>query len=259
LLTGHTQWHSSIAPSTLFAVSERSWQEELHQYLEERFCLFANALGQPRPSAGLRIGPPLGIDEAKYFMRGVEAEVFTLNDQGDVQSSLIRAGKSDAAEQGSFPIFAASPPPLRLCRRLVCVLSTAAALILDRGWLEPQVELAAIDDPEKATAADIIITSLDERLLAAVVAKRTAYEVDKLRSDLNQCCRRGPHSEQNCGFPQNHRTFEFISSNQPPYLWAVAPDGEICFQLTYQESGTIDMLEFHSLPPRSLLELLPNL
>ena len=242
----------------LFAVTERRWPEELQQHLEEQLRTFAIALGQLAPSAGLRIGPPLGFEEAKYFMRGLEAGVLTFDDKGYIQSPLIRAGKKgDDVEHTGFSIFAAKPPPLRLCRRLVCLLSTAAALILDRGWLQPQVELAAIDDPEKPTAADIIITSLEATLLAAVLAKRTAYELLKLSSDLNQCCKRGPHSEANCGFPQNHRTFEFLAENQPPYLWAVAPDGEICFQLTYHENGTIELLEFHSLPPRSLLELVP--
>lgn len=239
------------------AVTERCWPEELHEYLENRLRAFANSLGQSAPSAGLRIGPPLGLDEANYFMRGIEAGVFTFDEQGRVQTSLIRAGKSDGAEPARIPIFAANPPPVRLCRRLVCVLSTAAALVLDRGWLQSQVELAAIEEPEKAMPADIIITSLDQRLLAAVVAKRSEYELAKLRNDLNQCCRRGPHSEDNCGFPQNHGTFEFLAANQPPYLWAVAPDGEFCLQLAYQEDGTISVVEFHSLPPRSLLELLP--
>jgi hypothetical protein len=239
---------------TLSAVTERSWVEELYQCLEDRLRAFAMNWGQPFPSAGLRIGPPLGFDEAKNFIRGLEAGVLKFDHKGYIQSPLVRAG---TARQSGFPIFTANPPPLRLCRRLLSVLSTAAALILDRGWLQSQVELAAIEDPDKATAADILITSLEQRLLAAVVAKRTAYELDKLRRDLQQCCRRGPHSEENCGFPQNHRTFEFLSSNEPPYLWAVAADGEICFQLSYEERGTIDMLEFHSLPPRSLLELLP--
>jgi len=77
----------------------------------------------------------------------------------------------------------------------------------------------------------------------------------KLRSDLNQCSKRGPHSVDNCGFPQNHGTFEFLAANQPLYLWAVAPEGEICFKMDYQENGTIVLEEFLSLPPRSLLEL----
>jgi hypothetical protein len=236
---------------------ERAWQDELQQYLESRLRAFATGLGQPAASAGLRIGPPLGADEAKYFMRGIEAGVFAVDEHGQVQSPLIRAGKGAGTELGGFPIFAANPPPLRLSRRLVSVLSTAAALILDRGWLQHQVELAAIKEPDHPTTnpADIIITSLDERLLAAIVAKRTAFELTKLRTDLSQCARRGPHSVDNCGFPQNHGTFEFLAANQPLYLWAVAPDAEICFKMDYQENGTIALEEFLSLPPRSLLEL----
>src|SRR5437868_106311 len=172
---------------------ERSWQDEVQQYLESRLRAFAAALGQPTPSAGLRIGPPLGLDEAKDFMRGIEAEVFDVNEQGEVQSELIRTGKAKGAEPGRFPIFAANPPPVRLCRRLVCVLSAAAALIVNRGWLRQQIEVAAIKEPENPTSnpADIIISSLDDRLLAAVVAKRTAYELIKLKNDLNQCGKRG--------------------------------------------------------------------
>ena len=238
-------------------MTERSWQDELQHFLEDRLRAFASTLGQSPPPAGLRIGPPVSADEAKNFMRGVEEGLFAVDEQGQVYSSLIRVGKSDGTALGSFPIFAANP--LRLHRRLVCVLSTAAALTLERGWLQPQIELASIKEPDNPSInpADIIITALDGHLLAAVVAKRTGYELEKLRNDLKQCGRRGPHSEANCGFPQNHATFEFCAENQPPYLWAVAPDWEICFQLTYPEDGTIALLEFHSLPPRSLLELLP--
>lgn len=236
---------------------ERPWQEELQKLLDVKLRAFSSSLGQAANQTALRIAPPLGPDEAKHFLRGIEAGVFALDEQGRVQSSLIRAGKDEGGGHGHFSVFAANPEPPRLCRRLVSVLATASALIVERGWLHHQVELAAIKEPDSATTnpADIIITSLDDRLLAAVVAKRTAYELSKFRTDLSQCARRGPHSVDNCGFPQNHGTFEFLAANQPPYLWVVAPDGEFCLQLTFQENGTINMMEFHSLPPRSLFEL----
>jgi hypothetical protein len=87
------------------------------------------------------------------------------------------------------------------------------------------------------------------------VVKRTMHELEKLRNDLHQCCKRGEHALDNCGFPQNHGVFDYCAVSKPHYLWAVAPEGEICFQLTYRDNSIIELEEFGSLPPRSIMEI----
>jgi hypothetical protein len=84
--------------------------------------------------------------------------------------------------------------------------------------------------------------------------KRSAFELEKLIADLRACSRRGPHAHEDCGFPQNHPRHEFCVSNHPNYLWAVAPDGEICLEVKWME-GMLELDPLPSLPPRSLLEL----
>ena len=62
--------------------------------------------------------------------------------------------------------------------------------------------------------------------------------------DLRACCKRGPHAKDDCGFPQNHPNYEFCALHQPPYLWAVAPDADVCLRLTYEESQ-VALEQFH--------------
>jgi hypothetical protein len=144
-----------------------------------------------------------------------------------------------------------------LYREGICQLSTAAALILDRGWLERQIEIepAMRDDGLTTYGIDILVRTLAGKLLAGVEIKRSVHELAKLKSDFGQCCRRGIHPKDNCGFPQNHGIFEFCAARRPAYLWAVAPDDNICFTMDYCEDGTIQLDELSTLPPRSIVEM----
>ena len=83
--------------------------------------------------------------------------------------------------------------------------------------------------------------------------KRSGVELEKLVADLRACSRRGPHALEDCGFPQNHPRYEFCIFCKPAYLWAVAPDAEICFELNY-EKNSLDLEQLTSLPPRSQIE-----
>jgi hypothetical protein len=96
---------------------------------------------------------------------------------------------------------------------------------------------------------------LSGKLLAAVAIKRTAPELTKLSGDLKHCCRRGQHPVDNCGFPQNHRHFDFCALHKPPYFWAVAPDADVCFKMEYSDNGLIGSEELPTLPRRSRIEL----
>lgn len=198
----------------------------------------------------LRIFPPPTPDEARNFMLALDAGVFEVDTEGIVHSRLIGPGIDLSGTDETFPLFAETPP--RLVRERICQLATAGSLIYDRGWLERQVELlpSRSGDP-----ADILLHLLSGRLLAAVAIKRTPPELAKLSLDLKQCCQRGEHPVDNCGFPQNHRYFEFCASHRPPYVWAVAPGADICFQLTYPTGSTIQVEELSTLPRRSRIEL----
>jgi hypothetical protein len=223
---------------------------ELEQWLQDRFAASCEASGQRVPISGLRIGPPLADWEAKYFLLGLEEELFGVDGQGQVTSQLL--GTPDDTQ--GYPLFWHEPP--RLMRENLCQLATATRLIVERGWLRRHVSLEASRPEHRATAEgwDLMVRSLAGELLIAVEVKRSRLELEKLIADLRACSRRGPHAHADCGFPQNHPRHEFYLSQCPAFLWAVAPDGELCFAVK-SEASALALEPLSSLPPRSLLEM----
>jgi hypothetical protein len=230
---------------------ERQWQEELGQSLETSFREFVDR-AHPRPiTSALRISPPFGSDEAKYFLLGMEAGLFAIRPNGQIDSLLITG---DPETSGIAELFSSSRG---LVRTTVCRFSTASALVLQRGWLPQQIRVGATSTEKELMPhqVDIVVHVSDGSLVAAVDIRRTLPELEKLRRDLQQCGRRGKHAEDNCGFPQNHGRFEYCALYKPPYFWAVAPESDLCFKMLYSEDGTIQLSDLSSLPPRSILEM----
>jgi hypothetical protein len=227
---------------------------ELVTWLQGKFLALCHALGQPGPFSGLRISPPLGDWEAFYFVRGLEENFFVLNEQGDVSSTLLHSSDEAKAEPASYRLFSHEPP--RLLRENVCQLATAARLILERGWLREHVVLQPSSEEHRATAEgfDLLVRSAAGEILISVEIKRSRLELEKLVADLRACSRRGAHAHKDCGFPQNHPRHEFYVAMRPAHLWAVAPDGEVCFAINW-EANSLELEPLDSLPPRSLLEL----
>jgi hypothetical protein len=236
-------------------VIERDWVFELERYLQERFTELCDAIGQPVGSAGLRLNPPLGTEEAKYFLLGLESGLFRPDLEGYVQSELLPPPSNGKTRQEMCQIFRHNPPPPRLFREGVCQLSTASSLILERGWLKSQIlmEPSIKEHRSMAHGVDILVKSATGELLVGVEVKRSGAELQKLMRDFRQCCKRGPHAEAQCGFPQNHPKYEFCALYKPAYFWAVAPYEDICFRMTYH-NDTMDPEEMETLPPRSTIE-----
>jgi hypothetical protein len=235
---------------------ERDWAGELEQWLHDKFAELCETIGQTVPLAGLRITPSLGIEESKYFLLGLEAGLFELDELGYVQSELLPPPSRGNSRQKMCQIFWHNPPPPHLFREGVCQLSTASFLILKRGWLKSQLvmEPSIKEHRSLAYGVDILVKASPEKLLICVEVKRNTAELQKLVRDLRACCKRGAHAKDDCGFPQNHPKYEFCAFYKPTYFWAVAPDAEVCFKLKY-EHGSIDLEQLISLPPRSLIEL----
>jgi hypothetical protein len=223
---------------------------ELETWLQERFAATCEAIGQRVPLSGLRISPPLADWEAKYFFLGLEEGLFEVDEKGRVASDLLAASDDTAA----YRLFWPEPP--RLLRENLCQLATAARLIVERGWLKRHVSLDPSRPEHRSTAEglDLAVRARGGGVLIAVEVKRSRLELEKLIADLRACSRRGPHAHADCGFPQNHPRHDFHLSTSPAYLWAVAPDGELCFAVNC-EASSIELEPLSSLPPRSLLEL----
>ena len=213
------------------------------------------AIGQRPALFPLRISPPLADWEVAYFLRGWNEGLFEIDAMGEVKSELLQrtADESENSEK-KYRIFSHEPP--RLLRENLCQLAAAARLILERGWLKRHVTLQPSRPEHRATADgfDLLVRSLADRILILVEVKRSRLELEKLIADLRACSRRGPHAPEDCGFPLNHPRHEFCVASQPAYLWAVAPDGEICLAVRC-EGKSLELEPLASLPPRSLLEL----
>ena len=236
-------------------VTERDWTGELEYWLQERFAGICEAAGQRTPLSGLRISPSLGEEEAKYFLLGLEEGLFGLDEEGYLQSELVGRSDESTVEPNSYRIFSCESPSPRLLRENVCQLAAASGLILKRGWLRRHVTLEPSSKEHRATAHGVdLLVRLAGKIVIWVEVKRSAAELQKLIADLRACSRRGPHAHADCGFQQNHPRYEFCISSKPTYLWAVAPDAEICFKVE-SEQGSIDLEELTSLPPRSRIEL----
>jgi hypothetical protein len=234
---------------------ERDWAGELERWLQESFAELCDTIGQPVPLSGLRINPNLGIEEAKYFLLGMEAGLFLPDELGYIQSELLPLPSGGNTRQKMCRLFWHDPPPLRLIRECICQLSTASSLILQRGWLPSHVllEPGYKDNREMSYGIDILIKSPAGQILVAVEVKRSVAELQKLVTDLSACCKRGAHAKDDCGFPQNHPKYDFCAFYKPMHFWAVAPDADICFRMEYGD-GSIGLEQLTSLPARSMLE-----
>jgi hypothetical protein len=221
--------------------------------LQQEFVRICQGAGQRPPFSGLKISPPLAVWEAQYFLLGLEEKLFVLDQEGGVQSDLIARPENGHAR--GYPIFSPERPP-RLLRENVCQLAVSSFLIFERGWLRNHVVLEPSRPEHRSTphGVDLLVRSNGKRTAIWVEVKRSAAELQKLVADLRTCSRRGPHAHGDCGFPQNHPRYEFCLFSMPAYLWAVAPDGEGCFKLNYEQNA-IELQHVASLPPRSWIEM----
>jgi hypothetical protein len=183
---------------------------------------------------------------------GLRQQLFALDEQNEMRSNLLDRGVRDA--EISYPLFCSGPPP-RLVRENLCQLAAAARLVYERGWLPRHIVLEP-SRPEHRAAADgfeLLVKTQPDRPLIWVETKRSMAELEKLIADLRACSRRGPHAPAECGFPQNHPRFEFALAVRPQFLWAVAPDGELSFEVRCTEQA-VELEPLASLPSRSFLE-----
>ena len=226
---------------------------ELETWLQDRFATICQAMGQRAPISGLRISPTLANWEAEYFLAGLTADLFAIDGQGEVTSDLLPPADESHPRQ-SYRLFSHEPP--RLLRENICQLAAAAQLVLQRGWLKRHLFLQPSRPEHRATAHafDLLVRLHSDEVLISVEVKRSRLELEKLIADLRACSRRGPHAHADCGFPQNHPRHEFYLSQRPAYLWAVAPDSELCLEVKC-EGHSLDLEPLSALPPRSLLEM----
>jgi hypothetical protein len=236
----------------LWDLVDTNLKAELETWLQERFTAACQTTGQRVSISGLRISPSLATWEAEYFLAGLTADLFAVDAQGWVTSEMFQSGNGNE-QPASYRLF--SHEPLRLLRENICQLAAASRLVLQRGWLKRHLLLQPSRPEHSANADgfDLLVRLHADEILISVEVKRSQLELEKLIADLRACSRRGPHAHADCGFPQNHPRHEFYLSQRPAYLWAVAPDGELCLAVKCEEHS-LNLEPLSSLPPRSLLE-----
>ena len=175
---------------------ERDWARELEQHLQKRFGEVCQMIGPAVPVRGLRINPPLGTEESQYFLLGLEAGFFLIDEEGYVQSDLFPPLGTENGEQKICPIFWHNPSP-HLFREGICQLGTASSLILKRGWQKRQIvmEPSVKEHRSSAGGVDILVKSLAGRILVCAEVKRSIAELQKLVADFKACCKRGTAHE----------------------------------------------------------------
>jgi hypothetical protein len=205
---------------------------------------------QDKFHSGLRIGPPLAPWEDEFLSRGVNENLFRVDGHGRVESELLPATDESAAPYRIF-----SEEAGRILRENVCQLAAASRLVFERGWLRDHVSLEPGEPEHHLTGPqfDLLVRLPAGEILIWVEVRRSAVELHKLAADLRACSRRGPHAHADCGFPQNHPRHQFCLATRPPFLWAVAPDGELCFEVRCTEHA-VELGPLPSLPSRSFLE-----
>jgi hypothetical protein len=234
---------------------DTDWVRELERYLTDTYKNLCRSVGESVPASILRINPPLGIDESKYFLSGLQAGIFRLDDKAYVQSELLPPKAKRVTEQRMCQLIWHRPPPPHLFREGVCQLSTASSLILKHGWDTTQVEMEPNTKKHQdlAYGVDILVKSAAERVLICVEVKRSTADLQKLINGFRECCKRGDHAKAECAFGKNHAKYHFCAVYRPAYFWTVAPDKDICFKLLYNDE-TIELEQIDSLPPRNVIE-----
>jgi hypothetical protein len=227
---------------------------ELETWLQDKFAAVCQTAGQRVPASGLRISPTLANWEAEYFLAGLTADLFAVDAQDGVTSEMFEPASGGNEHPASYRLF--SREPLRLLRENVCQLTAASRLVLQRGWLKRHLLFQPSRPEHRATADgfDLLVRLHAGEILISVEVRRSRLELEKLIADLRACSRRGPHAHADCGFPQNHPRYEFYLAQRPAYLWAAAPDGELCLEVKCEEHS-LDLEPISALPPRSLLEM----
>ena len=208
---------------------------------------------QAKLHSALRIGPPLAAWEDEFLCRGVSENLFEVDAQGQVKSALVSSDPDAGEPVAPYRIWAAESG--RVLRENVCQLAAASRLVFERGWLRDHISLEPGKQEHHATAGhfDLLVRSPAGENLIWVEVRKSAVELHKLVADLRACSRRGPHAHADCGFPQNHPRHQFCLATRPPFLWLVAPDGELCFEIHCAEHA-VELDPLPSLPSRSFLE-----
>jgi len=135
------------------------WIAEAQARLQERYgCL--RCAGGPRLVPTIVIHPTLDPQEAEYFVRGLDNEIFSIDDEGYVQSTVLPPSRKSTRKK-ILSLFWRHGEQFRLFREGVCQISTVAALTLKYGCPLDQIQMEPTfpSRPDLPGAVDILLKS----------------------------------------------------------------------------------------------------
>src|SRR5258708_35003976 len=134
------------------------WIAEAEICLRERFIRCA---GGAKLASTFVIKPPLHAGEAEYFVRGLENGIFSIDDEGYVQSTVLPPSSHKSTRNKTLSLFWHRTGRRYLFREGVCQISTMAALKLKYGFPLDQIKMEPTYPgwPKLSCAVDILLRS----------------------------------------------------------------------------------------------------
>lgn len=224
----------------------------VEKFLHERFRVLVDNSADI-PNQDLEIRPPITEQEASYFIKGLDQNIFSINDRGYAQSQLLPIPSKNGREQRIIQIFWNHGGGVRgLFREGINQLATACRLIIEYKWdiSEIKMEPSIAEFGDLAYGVDIIVLGPDGKIPLCCENKSNDNEFQKLIKQFESCCSKGEHPKKECTNPSNHPKYEFCLKAKPGYFWLVSPGIELCLELSYFDGGVIRSSKLSELPSK---------
>ena len=222
--------------------------EEIKSYLQLKYNLVLFLRGQQEKL--LEIKEPITKWEADAFLKGLEKELFIIDDYGYVQTDLLPQPPENSNKQKMIQLFwSQGSGKITLFREGINQLATASRLIYELGWSKQDIKMepSVKEYGDCAYGVDIIFPDENNKIPYCCENKRSSKELDKLIKQFMYCCDLGSHEKDKCKHKENHGKYRFCDIAKPKYFLMISPDKEVLFQLSYKENGVIKLKELPSI------------
>lgn len=221
----------------------------VEEFLQERYGAVIENFDD-LPNQTLVIDEPITEQEASFFLMGLERNVFSIDDEGYVQSLLLPGPPKNSSKQRMIQMFWHHGGGVRkLFREGINQMAAACRLIFEYGWEidEIKMEPSIAEFGQLAYGVDIVVVGPDSAIPLCCESKRNNSEFEKLMKQFMSCCSMGEHLKEVCINKDNHPKYDFCIKAKPKYFWLVSPTNEVCLELSYVNGGLIQLTELPEL------------
>lgn len=215
---------------------------QVENILRERFQTVIETRND-LPNQVLEFNEPLTRQEAIYFLKGLEESIFSIDDQGYIQSPLLPIPpERTAPQQRMIEVFWYQAGGIRrLYRESINQIATACRLIFEYGWEidEIKMEPSEAEFGHLAYGVDIFTVGEGSTIPLCCENKSNNKEFEKLVEQFKSCCSLGKHPRKGCKDRTNHPKYEFCLNARPKYCWFISPQIEVFYELSYFDNEVI--------------------